>query len=193
MAWGGHGRRDGLGAVAGRVYTPGFTGEQRDLAVVFSRYFLPQILFYGVSATAGAVLNIRGRFAAPMWAPLCNSLIVIAVGLIYLAIGGSTSIASPDDRQPDCCWRSAPPRASSPRSRWWSGPWPAVASRCGPGSTPRGIGDPPYRPARWLGTDARSSPHRCCSRPPPGRRRSAGRAGSARTRTRSRCSRCRSR
>ncbi|WP_250002789.1 murein biosynthesis integral membrane protein MurJ [Actinoplanes sp. M2I2] len=76
------------------VYTPGFTSEQRELAVVFSRFFVPQILFYGVSATAGAVLNIRGRFAAPMWAPLVNSLIVIAVGLVYLVIGGATSIAS---------------------------------------------------------------------------------------------------
>ena len=76
------------------VLTPGFTSEQRDLAIVFSRFFLPQILFYGVSATAGAVLNIRGRFAAPMWAPLINSLIVIAVGLAYLVIGGTASIAS---------------------------------------------------------------------------------------------------
>jgi putative peptidoglycan lipid II flippase len=76
------------------LYAPGFTAEQRDLAVVLGRYFLPQILFYGVSATAGAVLNIRGRFSAPMWAPLCNSLVVIAVGLIYVAIGGSTSIAT---------------------------------------------------------------------------------------------------
>ena len=76
------------------AYTPGFTGEQRELAVVFSRFFLPQILFYGVSAIAGAVLNIRGRFAAPMWAPLANSLIVIAVGVVYLVIGGATSIAS---------------------------------------------------------------------------------------------------
>ncbi|MEU4214913.1 murein biosynthesis integral membrane protein MurJ [Actinoplanes sp. NPDC026623] len=76
------------------LYAPGFTGEQRDLAVVFSRFFLPQILFYGISATAGAMLNIRGRFAAPVWAPLVNSLIVIAVGLAYLAIGGATSIAS---------------------------------------------------------------------------------------------------
>ncbi|WP_432837726.1 murein biosynthesis integral membrane protein MurJ [Dactylosporangium sp. CA-092794] len=75
------------------LYAPSFTAEQRDLAVVFSRYFLPQILFYGVSATAGAVLNIRGRFTAPMWAPLCNSLVVIGVGFIYIAIGGSTGIA----------------------------------------------------------------------------------------------------
>ena len=75
------------------LYAPGFTAEQRDLAVVLSRFFLPQILFYGVSATAGAVLNIRGRFAAPMWAPLVNSVIVIAVGVVYLVIGGATDIA----------------------------------------------------------------------------------------------------
>nr|BFE57825.1 hypothetical protein GCM10020063_023510 [Dactylosporangium thailandense] len=74
------------------VYAPGFTGPQRHLAVVFSWYFLPQILAYGVGATAGAVLNMRGRFAAPAWAPLVNSLIVIAVGGVYLAIGGSTRI-----------------------------------------------------------------------------------------------------
>jgi putative peptidoglycan lipid II flippase len=82
------------------VLTPGFTSEQRDLAIVLSRFFLPQILFYGVSATAGAVLNIRGRFAAPMWAPLINSLIVIAVGiaslttthLLLLAVGTTAGV-----------------------------------------------------------------------------------------------------
>ncbi|MBB4750993.1 putative peptidoglycan lipid II flippase [Actinoplanes lobatus] len=72
------------------LYAPGFTPDQRDLAIVFSRFFLPQILFYGVSATTGAILNIRGRFATGAWAPLVNSVIVIAVGLVYLAIGGAT-------------------------------------------------------------------------------------------------------
>ncbi|MDI6100370.1 murein biosynthesis integral membrane protein MurJ [Actinoplanes sp. NEAU-A12] len=73
------------------LYAPGFTTDQRELAIVFSRYFLPQILFYGISATAAAVLNIRGHFGAPAWAPLCNSVIVIAVGLAYAAVGGSTT------------------------------------------------------------------------------------------------------
>ncbi|WP_203804471.1 murein biosynthesis integral membrane protein MurJ [Actinoplanes couchii] len=73
------------------LYAPGFTPEQRDLAIVFSRYFFPQILFYGISATAAAVLNIRGLFGAPAWAPLVNSVIVIIVGLTYAAVGGSTS------------------------------------------------------------------------------------------------------
>ncbi|MER7005332.1 murein biosynthesis integral membrane protein MurJ [Dactylosporangium sp. NPDC000555] len=72
------------------LYTPGFTADQRQPAVVFTRFFLPQILFYGVSAATGAVLNTRGRFAAPMWAPSANSLIVIAVGSLYLLAGGTT-------------------------------------------------------------------------------------------------------
>jgi putative peptidoglycan lipid II flippase len=71
------------------LYAPGFTAQQRELAIVFSRFFLPQILFYGLSATTGAVLNIRGRFAAGAWAPLCNSVIVIAVGVTYLSVAGS--------------------------------------------------------------------------------------------------------
>ncbi|GIE86149.1 murein biosynthesis integral membrane protein MurJ [Actinoplanes regularis] len=76
------------------LVAPGFTAEQHEMAVVFSRYFLPQILFYGVSATAGAVLNIRGRFAAPAWAPLCNSLVVIVVGLLYVLSGSFTLLAA---------------------------------------------------------------------------------------------------
>ncbi|GLW27849.1 murein biosynthesis integral membrane protein MurJ [Actinoplanes regularis] len=76
------------------LVAPGFTAEQHEMAVVFSRYFLPQILFYGVSATAGAVLNIRGRFAAPAWAPLCNSLVVIVVGLLYVLSGSFPLLAA---------------------------------------------------------------------------------------------------
>ncbi|WP_221330323.1 murein biosynthesis integral membrane protein MurJ [Actinoplanes sp. L3-i22] len=75
------------------LVAPGFTPDQHDMAVVFSRYFLPQILFYGVSATAGAVLNIRGRFAVAAWAPLGNSLVVIAVGLLYVVSGSFTLLA----------------------------------------------------------------------------------------------------
>jgi putative peptidoglycan lipid II flippase len=53
---------------------------------VFVRYFLPQILVYGVGATMGAVLNARGSFAAPMWAPVLNNAVVIGTGLAFLAM-----------------------------------------------------------------------------------------------------------
>jgi putative peptidoglycan lipid II flippase len=68
---------------------PGFSAAQRDLAVVFTQFFMPQILFYGMSATLAAVLNARGRFAVPMWAPVANNLVVIGTALTFLVIGGT--------------------------------------------------------------------------------------------------------
>ena len=65
----------------------GFEGPQRTLAITFARYFLPQIFFYGMSATIGAILNTRGRFAAPMWAPVLNNLVLIATGGLFIAVG----------------------------------------------------------------------------------------------------------
>ncbi|MDX6222187.1 MAG: putative peptidoglycan lipid flippase [Frankiales bacterium] len=55
-------------------------------AVLFARYFLPQIAFYGVGATMGAILNTRRSFAAPMWAPVLNNLVVVVTGLIVLVL-----------------------------------------------------------------------------------------------------------
>jgi putative peptidoglycan lipid II flippase len=64
----------------------GFVGAQRTLAITFARYFLPQIFFYGMSATIGAILNTRGRFAAPMWTPVLNNLVLIGTGAIFIAV-----------------------------------------------------------------------------------------------------------
>jgi putative peptidoglycan lipid II flippase len=68
------------------LYGHGLRPAQRDLATTFARYFLPQVLFYGVGAVLGAILNIRGSFAAPMWAPVLNNLVVIAAGGMFLAM-----------------------------------------------------------------------------------------------------------
>ncbi|GAA4494910.1 hypothetical protein GCM10023191_034820 [Actinoallomurus oryzae] len=76
------------------LYVPGFSPAQRHLAVVFTRYFMPQILFYGVSATLSAVLNARGRFAAPMWAPVANNVVVIITAVAFLLIGGTGKLES---------------------------------------------------------------------------------------------------
>jgi putative peptidoglycan lipid II flippase len=64
----------------------GFTGQQRELAITFARYFLPQIFFYGLSATIGAILNTRGRFAAPMWTPVLNNIVLIVTGGLFIAV-----------------------------------------------------------------------------------------------------------
>lgn len=68
------------------LYTRGFSEVQHDLAVTLARFFLPQIFFYGISAMARATLNTRGHFAAPMWTPVLNNLVVIGVGATFLVI-----------------------------------------------------------------------------------------------------------
>jgi putative peptidoglycan lipid II flippase len=74
------------------LYAGNLDRESRDLAVVFARFFLPQILFYGAGAVLGAVLNTRGRYAPPMWAPVLNNLVVIGTGLAFLAVRGQAEL-----------------------------------------------------------------------------------------------------
>ena len=56
--------------------------------VIFAYFFIPQIFFYGVSSLAGGILNARGHFAAPMWTPVINNIVVILVLLLFIATGG---------------------------------------------------------------------------------------------------------
>jgi putative peptidoglycan lipid II flippase len=58
------------------------------LTELFAYFFIPQIFFYGVSSLAGAILNARGSFAAPMWTPVINNIVVIVVGVTFMAIAG---------------------------------------------------------------------------------------------------------
>jgi putative peptidoglycan lipid II flippase len=74
-----------------RLYTGHrLTPDQFHLAAMFARFFLPQVLFYGVGAVYGAILNTRGSFAAPMWAPVLNNVVVIAAGALFLAVATGT-------------------------------------------------------------------------------------------------------
>ncbi len=70
------------------LYGDKLTPEARDLAVVFARFLLPQVLFYGAGAVMGAYLNTRGRFGPPMWAPVLNNLVVIATGVVFFLMPG---------------------------------------------------------------------------------------------------------
>ncbi len=58
------------------------------LTVIFTYFFLPQIFFYGVSSLAGAILNARGSFAAPMWTPVINNVVVSFVGVALIMLAG---------------------------------------------------------------------------------------------------------
>ena len=73
---------------AGRPVRACADRRRAHLAVIFAYFFIPQIFFYGVSSMAGGVLNSRGSFAAPMWTPVLNNIVVILVLLLFIATGG---------------------------------------------------------------------------------------------------------
>jgi putative peptidoglycan lipid II flippase len=74
------------------LYTSGVPGEDqaivREYATFFLRWFMPQIVFYGVGAVAIGLLQAHRRFAAPMFAPILNNVIVIATFLMFAAMPG---------------------------------------------------------------------------------------------------------
>jgi putative peptidoglycan lipid II flippase len=76
------------------LYAHSITGPEHHLMVIFAFFFVPQIFFYGVSSLAGGILNARGHFAAPMWTPVINNVVVIAVLLLFIAAGGIGSSAT---------------------------------------------------------------------------------------------------
>jgi putative peptidoglycan lipid II flippase len=74
------------------LYTAGVAAadqpEVREVATFFLRWFMPQIVFYGVGAIASALLNSHRRFAPPMFAPILNNVVVIATFAIFAAMPG---------------------------------------------------------------------------------------------------------
>ncbi len=76
--------------------TASYDESQRALATAFARLCLPQIFFYGMYALFSQVLNSRGRFGAPMFAPILNNIIAIATFLFFLAIAGTAAAADGD-------------------------------------------------------------------------------------------------
>ncbi|MEU3537443.1 murein biosynthesis integral membrane protein MurJ [Streptomyces paromomycinus] len=57
-----------------------------ELTVVFARFLLPQIFFYGVYGILGQVLNARGKFGAMMWTPVLNNVVLIAMFGAYVGL-----------------------------------------------------------------------------------------------------------
>ncbi|CUR55048.1 Integral membrane protein MviN [metagenome] len=61
---------------------------QRESAVTFARFCLPQVFFYGMFVLVGQILNARGRFGPMMWAPIANNVISVLVLVAYLVVFG---------------------------------------------------------------------------------------------------------
>jgi putative peptidoglycan lipid II flippase len=70
--------------------------QQQAVAVFLLRWFVPQVACYGLIALFSALLNARGKFAAPMFVPIANNLVVIGVLLWFHALVPHPSLASVD-------------------------------------------------------------------------------------------------
>jgi putative peptidoglycan lipid II flippase len=75
-----------------RLYIPEGKEASAELATVFSYLILPGIIFYGMSALLGAVLNAKEVFGPPAWAPVLNNLVVIVTVVVFMIVPGEISL-----------------------------------------------------------------------------------------------------
>jgi putative peptidoglycan lipid II flippase len=74
-----------------RAYTWAAGDEAAELeraGIPLLRMFVPQILFYGLTAVAAALLNARRSFAGPAFAPVLNNVLVTGVLLWFAHVAG---------------------------------------------------------------------------------------------------------
>jgi putative peptidoglycan lipid II flippase len=57
--------------------------DDRQLVTTLAYLLLPEIFFYGLAGIFAAILNTRGQFAAPMWTPILNNIVVIITGGVF--------------------------------------------------------------------------------------------------------------
>ncbi|WP_405646024.1 murein biosynthesis integral membrane protein MurJ [Streptomyces sp. NBC_00019] len=60
-----------------------------EVAVTFTRYFLPSIFFMGIHVVMGQILNARGKFGAMMWTPVLNNIVIIVTLGTFLWVYGT--------------------------------------------------------------------------------------------------------
>ncbi|HVL80358.1 MAG TPA: murein biosynthesis integral membrane protein MurJ [Actinomycetota bacterium] len=75
-----------------RVPDPATRAATQELATYLFRWFTPQILFYGVTSIAEALLNTRRRFGPPKFVPVLNNLVVIATFLAFARVFGEQGL-----------------------------------------------------------------------------------------------------
>lgn len=76
-----------------RVADPATRQAQLELATFLLRWFAPQIFFYGLSAVAQALLNVRGRFGPPAFAPVLNNVVAAATFITYARVLGEQGLS----------------------------------------------------------------------------------------------------
>ena len=68
--------------------------SQQQVAIFLLRWFVPQLACYGLIALFTALLNTQGKFAAPMFVPIANNLVVIGVLVWFRAMVPNPTLAS---------------------------------------------------------------------------------------------------
>ena len=70
-----------------RLYAVDTNGVERTaqlhVMTIFTLWFLPQMIFYGFTALATALLNAHRRFVAAAFAPVVNNVVVIAILAVF--------------------------------------------------------------------------------------------------------------
>ena len=78
------------------LYTGGnWDDPERDLAVAFALWCIPQLFFYGVYTLFGQLLNARGSFGPYTWAPVANNVVAIAGLAVFLVLFGEQQTTDP--------------------------------------------------------------------------------------------------
>jgi putative peptidoglycan lipid II flippase len=82
--------------VSDRGDEPRDHAAQLELGTFFLRWFLPQIVFYGIGAVAAGILTANRRFAAQMYAPVLNNIAVISPMGVFFAMHGRAPMTLAD-------------------------------------------------------------------------------------------------
>ena len=83
---------------APEFFTSGFE-QERDIAIAFTRFCLPQIFFLGLFTMLGQVANSRGSFGPLMWAPIANNIVGIVIFAAVLYYSPVLTVATITDAQ----------------------------------------------------------------------------------------------
>ena len=71
------------------LFTLKWGDEQRGLAISFAYWCMPQILFFGIYAVLGEVLNAKSVFGPSTWAPVLNNVVAIAGFSVFMLMFGA--------------------------------------------------------------------------------------------------------
>lgn len=71
-----------------RIDDPALRMQQQEVGAFFLRLFMPQMIFYAAGAVLTGLLNAHRRFAAPMFAPVLNNVIVAVTFVAFRALHG---------------------------------------------------------------------------------------------------------